>query len=192
MSADCLFCKIAAKKIPSKIVYEDPDVFAFEDISPQAPTHVLICPRKHFESLTDAAPEDQAILGKLQLVAAQLARERHLLEGYRTVLNKRPLSGGSHVLAVPRFWLLCVFCNLALLCVLRSFFSGPATDGGRKSADGGAHLFAAELERAADAGACVDSGWKGAQLFRNERLRKRRQDRTLGNGRGVRGTPASG
>ncbi len=61
MSADCLFCKIAAKKIPSKIVYEDPDLFAFEDISPQAPTHILICPRKHFESLTEAAPEDQAV-----------------------------------------------------------------------------------------------------------------------------------
>lgn len=87
MSADCLFCKIATKKIPSKIVYEDSDVFAFEDIGPQAPTHILICPRKHFESLTDASPEDQVILGKLQLVAAQLARERNLLEGYRTVLN---------------------------------------------------------------------------------------------------------
>src|SRR5439155_875864 len=48
MSADCLFCKIAAKKIPSKIVYEDLDLFAFEDISPQAPTHILSNPRKHF------------------------------------------------------------------------------------------------------------------------------------------------
>jgi len=87
MSANCLFCKIAAKQIPSKIVYEDPDLFAFEDINPQAPTHILICPRKHLESLTHAAPEDQGILGKLQLVAAQLARERNLLDGYRTVLN---------------------------------------------------------------------------------------------------------
>jgi histidine triad (HIT) family protein len=95
MSHDCLFCKIAAKKIPSKIVYEDPDVFAFEDIGPQAPTHILICPRKHFESLTDASPEDQAILGKLQLVAAQLARERNLLDGYRTVLNNGRGAGQS-------------------------------------------------------------------------------------------------
>ena len=87
MSANCLFCKIAAKQIPSKIVYEDPDLFAFEDINPQAPTHILICPRKHFKSLAHAVPEDQAILGKLQLVAAQLARERNLLDGYRTVLN---------------------------------------------------------------------------------------------------------
>jgi histidine triad (HIT) family protein len=87
VDANCLFCKIAGKKIPSKIVYEDADVFAFEDISPQAPTHLLICPKKHFASLDEAAPADQAVLGKLQLVAAQIARERDLLKGYRTVLN---------------------------------------------------------------------------------------------------------
>ncbi len=95
MSADCLFCKISAKETPSKIVYEDPDVFAFEDISPQAPTHILICPRKHFESLTEATPQDQAILGKMQLVAAQLARECNLLAGYRTVLNSGSGAGQS-------------------------------------------------------------------------------------------------
>ena len=95
MAGDCLFCRIGAKQIPSKIVYEDPKLFAFEDISPQAPTHILICPRKHFESLTDAGAEDQAVLGKLQLVAAQLARERKLLEGYRTVLNNGGGAGQS-------------------------------------------------------------------------------------------------
>lgn len=95
MSADCLFCKIAAKEIPSKIVYEDQDVFAFEDISPQAPTHILICPRKHFETLNDATSGEQAVLGKLQLVAAQIARERGLLEGYRTVLNNGRGAGQS-------------------------------------------------------------------------------------------------
>lgn len=95
MAEDCLFCKIGAKKIPSKMVYEDGDVFAFEDISPQAPTHVLICPRKHFESLTEASEEEQAVLGKLQLVAARLARERNLLEGYRTVLNNGAGAGQS-------------------------------------------------------------------------------------------------
>lgn len=87
MSADCLFCKIAAKKIPSKIIYEDDDVFAFEDIGPQAPTHILIIPRKHFASLDEAAPEDGAVLGKLHLVAAALARKLKLGEGYRTVVN---------------------------------------------------------------------------------------------------------
>jgi histidine triad (HIT) family protein len=95
MSLNCLFCKIEAKQIPSKIIYEDPEVFAFEDINPQAPTHILICPRKHFESLTDASAEDQAVLGRLQLVAAQLARERKLLEGYRTVLNNGERAGQS-------------------------------------------------------------------------------------------------
>lgn len=87
MSADCLFCKIAGKKIPSKVVYEDDDVFAFEDIGPQAPTHVLIIPRKHFASLDQATVEDQAVLGKLQLVAADLARKLKLSDGYRTVVN---------------------------------------------------------------------------------------------------------
>ena len=87
MSSDCLFCKIAAKKIPAKIVYEDDEVFAFEDIGPQAPTHVLICPQKHFASLAEATPEDQAVLGKVQLVAAELARKLKLGNGYRTVVN---------------------------------------------------------------------------------------------------------
>jgi histidine triad (HIT) family protein len=95
MSADCLFCKIAAKKIPSKLVYEDEEVFAFEDIGPQAPTHILICPRKHLGSLNDATPEDQSVLGKLQLVAAQLARKLNLLEGYRTVVNSGEVAGQS-------------------------------------------------------------------------------------------------
>jgi histidine triad (HIT) family protein len=87
VSADCLFCKIAEKKIPAKLVYEDPDIFAFQDINPQAPTHILLCPRKHFASLDEAKPEDQAVLGKLLNVAAQIARERKLTDGYRTVFN---------------------------------------------------------------------------------------------------------
>jgi len=83
---DCLFCKIAEKKIPAKIVYEDKDVFAFEDINPQAPVHILICPRRHFDSLHHATPEDQEVLGKLAMVAAKIAKERNLT-GYRTVVN---------------------------------------------------------------------------------------------------------
>jgi histidine triad (HIT) family protein len=95
MSANCLFCKIAAKKIPSKLVYEDDEVFAFEDIGPQAPTHILICPRKHLASLNEATNEDQVVLGKLQVVAAQLARKLNLLEGYRTVINNGGGAGQS-------------------------------------------------------------------------------------------------
>ena len=79
--------EVYPENIPIEIVYEDDDVFAFDDISPQAPTHILICPRKHFAALHDASPEDQALLGKLQLVAAKLAKDRNLLGGYRTVFN---------------------------------------------------------------------------------------------------------
>jgi histidine triad (HIT) family protein len=95
MSADCLFCKIAAKEIPAKFVYEDPEIFAFEDIGPQAPTHLLICPRRHIASLEDASEEDQLMLGRLQLVAAKLAQERKLAEGYRTVINTGNAAGQS-------------------------------------------------------------------------------------------------
>ncbi len=95
MSSDCLFCKIARKEIPAKIVHEDDEIFAFEDISPQAPTHVLICPRKHFESLDDATSEDQAVIGKMHFAAAQIARERNLLDGYRTVINNGRGAGQS-------------------------------------------------------------------------------------------------
>ena len=86
MSGDCLFCKIAAKQIPAKMIFEDGDVFAFEDINPQAPTHVLVCPKKHFASLEHATAEEEAALGKVALVAAKIARERKL-GSYRTVIN---------------------------------------------------------------------------------------------------------
>ncbi|HUK53129.1 MAG TPA: histidine triad nucleotide-binding protein [Candidatus Binatia bacterium] len=92
---DCLFCKIGAKKIPSKLVYEDDRIFAFEDINPQAPTHILISPRKHLVSLADAAAEDESLLGHILLVGAQIARERKLLEGYRTVFNNGAGAGQS-------------------------------------------------------------------------------------------------
>ncbi len=95
MSADCLFCKIAAKQVSAKVVYEDPEIFAFEDIGPQAPTHLLICPRKHMASLEDAAEGDEAMLGRLQMVATKLARERNLAEGYRTVINTGRDAGQS-------------------------------------------------------------------------------------------------
>ena len=126
MDENCLFCKIGAKKIPSKIVYEDDEVFAFEDISPQAPTHVLICPRKHFSALHDASSSDQALLGKLQLVAAKLAQERNLLAGYRTVLNngggRRPWLATVLLVAEGRFRV----CRRGPAgCVLRS--GGPCS-----------------------------------------------------------------
>ena len=92
---DCLFCKISRKEIPSKIVYEDDEVFAFEDIQPQAPTHILICPRKHLVSLTEATAEDAGMLGRLQLIAGKLATVLKLTDGYRTVVNNGPGAGQS-------------------------------------------------------------------------------------------------
>jgi histidine triad (HIT) family protein len=93
--ADCLFCRIGSKEIPAKLVYEDEEIFAFEDIQPQAPSHVLICPRKHLVSLTEATPDDAALLGRMQLVAAQLAAARGLTDGYRTVFNNGRGAGQS-------------------------------------------------------------------------------------------------
>jgi histidine triad (HIT) family protein len=92
---DCLFCKISRKEIPAKLVYENEEIFAFEDIQPQAPSHILICPRKHLVSLTEAAAEDAAMLGRMQLIAAKLAVERKLTDGYRTVFNNGRSAGQS-------------------------------------------------------------------------------------------------
>jgi len=99
--SDCLFCKIGAAQIPAKLVYQDDEIFAFEDIHPQAPTHVLVCPRKHIDSLADVTPSDALLLGRLQLVAAQLAAERQLTAGYRTVMNNGAGAGQS-VTSSPR------------------------------------------------------------------------------------------
>ena len=92
---DCLFCKISRKEIPANLVYENEEIFAFEDIQPQAPAHILICPRKHLISLTEAVAEDASMLGRLQLIAANLAVERKLTDGYRTVLNNGRGAGQS-------------------------------------------------------------------------------------------------
>jgi histidine triad (HIT) family protein len=92
---NCLFCKIAARQSPAKIIYEDETVLAFEDLHPQSPVHVLIVPRKHLPSLKEAAPEDEPLLGHLFYVAAQLARERNIEKGYRTVINNGSWAGQS-------------------------------------------------------------------------------------------------
>jgi histidine triad (HIT) family protein len=92
---DCLFCNIVAGKIPAKKVYEDEKVIAFEDINPQAPTHLLVIPKEHIVGLKEARAEDAEILGYCQLVAAKLGRERKIEDGYRTVYNVGPRSGQS-------------------------------------------------------------------------------------------------
>jgi histidine triad (HIT) family protein len=89
-----LFEKIAAREIPSTIVYEDDLVLAFRDINPQAPTHVLIVPKKPIPRISEAGPGDHAILGHLLLKAAEVARQLGLGQGgYRLVFNNGPDAG---------------------------------------------------------------------------------------------------
>ena len=92
---DCLFCKIVSGQIPAKKVYEDSAVFAFHDVDPQAPTHVLIVPKQHLAGLKEAQPQDAEIIGRLNLAAAEVARQLNLTSGYRTVLNVGPDAGQS-------------------------------------------------------------------------------------------------
>ncbi len=85
---DCLFCKISNHEIPSKIVMENDDLVAFNDIAPQAPVHVLIIPKKHITTLNDLTLEDESLVGKMILAAKNLAVQLGIAEnGYRTVFN---------------------------------------------------------------------------------------------------------
>jgi histidine triad (HIT) family protein len=85
---DCLFCKVITGEIASARVYEDDVCVAFNDISPQAPHHVLIVPREHLDSLAEAGENDEKMLGHLLLTAGRIAREKNFAEdGYRTVIN---------------------------------------------------------------------------------------------------------
>ena len=103
---DCLFCKIVAKKIPAKVVFEDDRILAFDDIRPQAPAHTLIIPKEHFASLNDL-PEGKAdILSYILMKARQIAQDKSIFRsGYRIVLNTARDSGQEvfHI----HFHLLC-------------------------------------------------------------------------------------
>jgi histidine triad (HIT) family protein len=85
---DCLFCKIVAGQIPATLVFQNDHVVAFKDITPRAPTHMLIVPRRHIPSLNDLAPEDDALVGEMVRTAAAIAKQQGLSDrGYRTVFN---------------------------------------------------------------------------------------------------------
>ena len=117
---NCIFCKIAAKQIPAKILYEDEDVVAFHDINPAAPVHFLIVPRKHIPTLADCTDSDQALLGKMTLLAPRLAKQEGCgysadgggrgSGGFKTQFNTGPDGGQEvyhihmHVLGGPRPW----------------------------------------------------------------------------------------
>jgi len=95
--ADCLFCKIINKEINSDILFEDDDVLAFRDINPQAPTHILIVPKKHISTINDLQQEDEALTGKIILIAQSLAKQENIDEnGYRLVFNCNS-EGGQEV-----------------------------------------------------------------------------------------------
>ncbi len=97
MNENCIFCKIIAGEIPSEKVYEDGECIAFNDISPQAPTHILIIPREHIASLDTAQKNHQDTLGHLLLAAAEIARQKGFAEdGYRVVINTNS-DGGQTV-----------------------------------------------------------------------------------------------
>ena len=86
--ADCLFCKIIRREIPGKIVFEDDELLAFEDINPQAPTHLLVIPKRHIDSLNVLDTADDRIVGTMVRRAAAIAKDRGISAGgYRTVFN---------------------------------------------------------------------------------------------------------
>lgn len=85
--ADCIFCSIANKEIPSKVVYEDDQILCFHDLEPQAPVHVLIIPKKHIPSLDDVSGEDQQLMGHILVKVKEIAEILGLENGYRLVNN---------------------------------------------------------------------------------------------------------
>lgn len=99
MAGDCIFCKIAGGQIPADIVYEDDEIVAFRDINPSAPTHILLIPRQHIADLNTASHEETALLGRILLKAAEIARVEGLINGYR-IVNNNGGDGGQSVFHV--------------------------------------------------------------------------------------------
>ena len=112
MSTDpnCIFCKIAAGQIPSRKVFEDEDVLAFHDINPWAPVHILIVPKRHIASMEAVTPADQALMGKMMVLAPQLMAQLGVSNGFRQVINTGHDGGQEvhhlhmHVMGGPRPW----------------------------------------------------------------------------------------
>lgn len=92
--SDCIFCKIVDKKLPSKILYEDDKVIAFEDINPQAPVHCLVIPKKHIPTLLDIKDEDEGLISHMIKISNKVAKEKEIAErGFRIVTNCNSESG---------------------------------------------------------------------------------------------------
>lgn len=90
---NCLFCRIAAGEIPSRKVYEDGEILAFEDIRPQAPVHILVIPKEHIRTIADLQASQYELAGRLIGAANRLAKEKKLDAGYRLVVNCGPNAG---------------------------------------------------------------------------------------------------
>ena len=104
---DCLFCKIIGHEIPATMIYEDERLVALQDINPQAPTHVLIIPRRHIATLNDLTPDDRDLIGAMVQRAAAIARDAgHAETGYRTVFNcnERRWTDGLPYPSAPTRW----------------------------------------------------------------------------------------
>jgi histidine triad (HIT) family protein len=84
---DCIFCRIVEGKIPSRKVYEDDDMLAFHDISPVAPVHFMIIPKRHVDSLAQVDASHAAVLGRMMAIAGRLAQEQGATDGFRTIIN---------------------------------------------------------------------------------------------------------
>lgn len=93
--SSCVFCRIVEGEAPARTVYQDEDVTAFHDRNPQAPTHILIVPNRHITSLNEIERSDAELLGKLFVIARQVAEEQGLVDGYRLVVNTGRQAGQS-------------------------------------------------------------------------------------------------
>ena len=94
--ADCIFCRIAAKEIPAKIAYEDPELIGFHDIQPKAPVHLQVIPKKHVARVSELGGNDAGLMGRMVLVANRLAQESGIADaGYRLVVNCNAAAGQS-------------------------------------------------------------------------------------------------
>jgi histidine triad (HIT) family protein len=112
MSADpnCIFCKIVAGQIPAKKAFENEDLLVFHDIAPWAPVHLLIIPKRHIATMADVTPDDEAMLGKMMLLAPKLMAEHGVTGGFRQIINTGRDGGQEvyhlhmHVMGGPRPW----------------------------------------------------------------------------------------
>ena len=94
-SPECLFCRIVSRQIPAQVVAEEPELVAFNDINPQAPTHLLIIPKEHITSLAETTEAHTMLMGNALQLANRLARKLQLGEGYRVVINNGAKAGQS-------------------------------------------------------------------------------------------------